>query len=306
MKHTVKITVLLVAIFFVAQVVGLLITNKYIDHKTTEATGVVSWQPLPYNIERPVIEQSTSFMYILAAIFIGTLIVLFLIKTKIWKVWKLWYFFAVFMTLAFALAAFMNHIAAALIALFFALWKVFRPNIIVHNLTEVFVYGGIAAIFVPMMNLFSVTILLIIISIYDMYAVWKSKHMITLANMQAKSNTFAGLFVPYSIKGGIKGVKASKVKKENVKKSTIRTAILGGGDIAFPLLFAGVVMKDLMLIEPVFMGFLKTLIVVIFTTIALLILLLKSEKSKFYPAMPFISAGCFVGYGVLLLINLLL
>jgi len=30
----------------------------------------------------------------------------------------------------------------------------------------------------------------------------------------------------------------------------------------------------------------------------LFILLTKGEKNKFYPAMPFISAGCFVGYGI--------
>ena len=60
-------------------------------------------------------------------------------------------------------------------------------------------------------------------------------------------------------------------------------------------------MKSLMLANPVLTGFLKTLIITLFTTIALLLLFLLSKKDRFYPAMPFLSAGCLLGYGVMLL-----
>ena len=73
-------------------------------------------------------------------------------------------------------------------------------------------------------------------------------------------------------------------------------AILGGGDIGFPLLFAGVAMK-------VF-GF-KALIVSGFATLSLLFLFWMSEKKKFYPAMPFLTAGCFLGYAVLNLVQIM-
>ena len=42
--------------------------------------------------------------------------------------------------------------------------------------------------------------------------------------------------------------------------------------------------------------------VVLFTTLALALLLIYSKKDKFYPAMPFIAVGCFVGYLVTLII----
>ena len=71
------------------------------------------------------------------------------------------------------------------------------------------------------------------------------------------------------------------------------------------LIFAGVVMKGLMLTNPELIGFLKVLVIPLFTSIALLLLLIKSQKDKFYPAMPFLTAGCLVGYGVLYLINLI-
>ena len=38
------------------------------------------------------------------------------------------------------------------------------------------------------------------------------------------------------------------------------------------------------------------------TGIALLILLMKGDKDKFYPAMPFLSVGCLIGYGIFLLL----
>jgi hypothetical protein len=49
---------------------------------------------------------------------------------------------------------------------------------------------------------------------------------------------------------------------------------------------------------------LQAMIVSLFAGITLLILLIKGEKNKFYPAMPFISAGCFIGYGIIRLIML--
>ena len=79
MKHTLQVTLMLVLIFFVAQVVGLAITNSYIDHKATEETGEVVFNALPYDIERPPIEEASSFIYILIAILIGTFLVFLLI-----------------------------------------------------------------------------------------------------------------------------------------------------------------------------------------------------------------------------------
>ena len=80
MKHTLKITLLLVFIFFIAQVIGLSITNKYIDHKATEISGNVTFEALPYSLERPEIEESTSYIYLLVAIIVGTLLLLLIIR----------------------------------------------------------------------------------------------------------------------------------------------------------------------------------------------------------------------------------
>ena len=230
--------------------------------------------------------------------------VLLLIKFNKPLIWKLWFFLTVWLTLSIALAAFINNIVAAIIALVLSILKLYKPDIIIQNLSEIFIYGGLAAIFVPMVNLFAAFMLLIIISIYDFIAVYKTKHMIKMAKFQSSSKVFAGLLIPYKKDSIVRGITSQKssIKKESGKSHQKSVAVLGGGDIGFTLIFAGVVMKDLMLQESVLIGFLKALIIPVFVSLALSILLFKGEQNKFYPAMPVLSLGCFIGYLVVLMV----
>ncbi len=59
-------------------------------------------------------------------------------------------------------------------------------------------------------------------------------------------------------------------------------------------------MKSLMMSYPHAIGFMLTFIISITTAIALFILLIKAQKGKFYPAMPFISAGSVAGYLIII------
>ena len=330
MKHTLKVTIALVLFFFMAQFAGLLVINHYIDHKKTIEAKAVEWEPLPYGLERPEIKnQSYSFIYISIAILIGTVLVLLLARFNKPLIWKLWFFATVWLTLSIAFAAFINNnipfvavinakflnfaaanipflafidnIAAAALAFALAMAKLYKPGIIIQNLSEIFIYGGLAAVFVPMIKLFAAFMLLILISIYDYISVFKTKHMISLAKFQSQSKVFAGLLIPYG-KGRALAENKITRKTEPLQQKKARIAVLGGGDIGFTLIFAGVVMKSLMLQEAVLIGFLKTLIIPVFVSLALLILLLKGRQDKFYPAMPVLSIGCFAGYLAVLLV----
>ena len=297
MKHTLKVTITLILFFFMAQFTGLLVINQYIDHKRSVETQIVSYKPLPYGFERPQVEnQSTSFIYVLVAVLIGTSAILLLIKFRKISlfIWKVLFFISVSTALSIAFAAFLNVYVAGILAVGISFLRLYRPNIIIHNFSEIFIYGGLAAILVNIFNLFGAFMLLIAISAYDYVAVFRTKHMIKLAEFQSQSRVFAGLFIPYEMPKSI-GKKSSKGEP---KKSV---AVLGGGDIGFTLIFAGVVMKYLMLQNSVLTGFLKTLIIPVFVSIALLILLVKGQQSKFYPAMPVLSLGCFIGYLIIFL-----
>jgi len=260
MKHKLEITILLIALFFIAQLIGLFVANKFIKE-------------LPYGIEKPELDERTSYIPTFIAIIILTFFIYVLLKYKLYFLWKIWFFLAVIFALSISFSSFIPEVIAFILAVILAIFKVFKPNVFIHNFTELFVYGALAAIFVNVFNIFSISILLILISIYDYISVYKTKHMVELAKSQTKAKIFAGFFIPY--------------KKE--------IAVLGGGDIGFPLLFTSVVLKSFKL---------YSLIIVLFTTIALALLLFYSKKKKFYPAMPVLTLGCFVGYLILQLLLL--
>jgi presenilin-like A22 family membrane protease len=301
MKHTANVTAMLIGFFLLAQLAGLFIISNYIDVPQSKETGTIIEKPLPL-IERPEVNESVSWAYIFAAIILGTVIALGIIKLRIFPLWKFWFFMSVWFCLTVAFFPFMELSIALVLAFALTMLKVYRPNIYTHNLTEIFIYGGLAAIFVFFMNLTSAFILLFAISLYDMFSVWQSKHMIKLAEFQTSQKLFAGVFIPYSMPkkkaAAAKGI--GRVVKKTVK---MRSAILGGGDIGFPLIFSGVVFKSLLLIDAVEIAFLKTTIISITAAIALLWLFMKAEKDKYYPAMPFISIGCAVGYLIVIALS---
>lgn len=315
MKHSLKITLLLLFIFVLAQLNGLFVLDYYINIKESALIGKTVVNEVAYqqsNIIAPEVEnESTSYWYIIIALLLGTGLVLLLIKFRQRKLWKLWFFFSVLIALILSLNTwmfrFLNglfpasslYIATVLLCLVLTTLKVFRPGIFVHNFTEIFIYGGLAALLVPILNITSMSIVLLLVAVYDMYAVWKSKHMIAMAEFQTEQKVFAGLSIPYQPSAPLKisEYKDKEQKKEKTKehalkeKTEIRTAILGGGDIAFPLLFAGVVMKTTG-------SYLAPALIIATTTLALALLFFYGEKGKFYPAIPFIAVGCFLGYGL--------
>ena len=133
-----------------------------------------------------------------------------------------------------------------------------------------------------------------------MWAVWHSKIMIKMAKYQInKVKAFSGFFVPYiskKVRLQLQKMKASKSKLKN-KKIKINVAILGGGDVVFPIITAGVVMLTF--------GLFYSLFVIAGAALGLLYLFIFSEKKKFYPAMPFITAGIFAGLLVAWVVSIL-
>ncbi|MEK6907376.1 MAG: presenilin family intramembrane aspartyl protease [Nanoarchaeota archaeon] len=273
MKHTLLITITLALLFLASHFTGLIIIDKYLPK--TLPSGEIVEKELPLNIERPQVEETTSYLPIFIIILISTAIALIFIKFQLFKLWKLWFFISIALTLTIAFNAFISQMAAIVLAIILALFKLFKQSTIINNLAEIFIYGGLAAIFVPLFNLTSISILLVLISIYDFYSVYKSKHMIKLAKFQTKAKVFTGLNIPYKI-------------KTRGKKIEFTTAILGGGDIGFTLFFSGVILKEFSLLAALITSFV--------TTLALIVLLFSAKKGKFYPAMPILTLGCFLGY----------
>ncbi len=305
MKHPLAPTTLIITFFLLAQITGLGLLATDITTTVDEVTGEITTEYSDtIGGPRPETTGASSFALLVIGVAIGTGILLLLAKYQMKKFWKVWYFLAVWLAISIALGAIIPATAAYLIAAALTAAKIFKPNLLIHNTTEVLVYTGIAFLIVPIFNLFWASMLLLAIAAYDAYAVWKSKHMISLANFQTESNLFAGLQIPYTNDNKPTN-KQLQPKKKTTKKQTTQAqaAILGGGDIAFPLLFAGTAMQWLAEQGKTNLeAYLLSLIIVAAAAASLITLFYFSKKHRFYPAMPFLSAGCFVGLGLLVLV----
>lgn len=316
MKHTLKITIILIALFLAAQLFGLATISNNLEVKKTAVGGVVTTtiEHKDTVVGKPPKSDSgaQSVIILAAAILVGTAILLLLMRLKFGLLFRYWYAVAVIIAMAVTFGVYIsffskavNYLIAFFLAVFLAYFKIKKRNMYVHNITELFVYSGISVLLVSLFDgwLLAAFALLIVISIYDMFAVWKSKHMVKIAKFQAESRAFAGLSIPYAENKIEANYEISKTFSGKAKKG-VRAAILGGGDIVFPLIFSGSVMLNLIQEQ----GFSKLLalgitsIISLTATFALSFLLFRGKQDKFYPAMPYLAAGCIIGYLAILLV----
>lgn len=310
MKHPVSTTMILLIFFLATQFLGLMLVAKAIPVSISETGEVTVETPDTALGPPPETDPSGALLMLIIGITLGTLLILLIIRFKQYNLWKFWFLLAAGLTMTVSFGVIFgeaNYSYAALLGFVLAAWKIFRPNVYVHNFTELFIYPGIAVLFYHILSVPVMLLLLAIISIYDVIAVFKSKHMVSMANFQTDSRVFAGLAIPRSttpvkktmIENGSEKKTPDK-KRSSTKKSG--TAILGGGDVAFPLLFAAVVLKEF-----VASGMAKqtalaiTSIIPVFAMIGLAALFFLARQGKFYPAMPAVSLGVIVGWGVTLL-----
>ncbi len=324
MKHNLKITLLLLSMFILTQFLGLYVVDHYSPVKVVNGIqeNVTSPNHLPLGLEPPPennkINAWQTLLYIIPAFIIAILIFFFLTKIKSDIFMKIWFSLVIVVALfvsvlSFVPASVYAWIIALAISLPLAFFKIIKRNIMVHNITEMLIYPGIAAIFVallsspenPSRGLYSVMALLILISVYDMWAVWHSGIMQKMAKYQInKLRIFGGFLIPYlskQVKAKLKKLKRSGKRNKN-KRIKVNFAILGGGDIVFPAITAGVVLRKFGFSS--FLGVqlpLASLLVILGAVLGLGFLLFLGKK-KPYPAMPFLSAGMFVALGACYLI----
>ena len=297
--------------FLLTQFIGVFVVNAYAP-QTDPLTGeILKTSQLPFGLETPEDEPTPGFFSIVFAFALAFAIIFILMKYK-WKmIIRIWFFLVITLALGIAINALLktSFINSSIIALVIAIplvaLKIFKPNVYIHNATELLIYPGIAAVFVPILTPISVIALLLLISIYDMWAVWHSGIMQKMAKFQMEElKIFGGFLIPSSsdkvkaqiakIKQKYKGKKIPKKIKN--KKYKINLAILGGGDVIFPIITAGVFMwaypqQILFGIQ----GLIPALFVIFGALLGLSSIFLFSQKGKAYPAMPYITTGILFG-----------
>ena len=323
MKHKTSVTIAIIIVFFIAQIAGLITASHNSKVVQTEEGLTVEVKDTAVG-QRPQISQQTLVISIIIGILIGTGVILLISKFKKPMVWKAWYGFAVFYSSLIALGSYINAFLASIFALFLTIMKFSSTNPFILNSIEILVYVGISIIFAPLLSPFWAMILLLIISAYDYVAVFKSKHMVKLAEFQKKSGVFSGVKIDYKIKTvhhsaetkegqketeshpsyALANRNAGKLEtqaKQNKRRAqeenkNRRTALLGGGDIAFPMIYNISIFYFVLSISA---SKQKALLagswVAVAETIALFLLFLTAKKDKYYPAMPPLTIGAILG-----------
>ena len=330
MKHNLKITIILLVMFLLTQFLGLLVINSYTPttKQVLNETGQlqnVTIEKLPEGFQPPEGIKPMEFLPSIIISFIFAIGLMFLfMKFGLNRILRTWFFLVVIIALGLSLNALLSKFPALtsylvqgaityafffslLIAVPLAIYKVFKRNLLVHNITELLIYPGIAAVLVPLFNTLGLIIILILISLYDMWAVWRSKIMIKMAKFQMNElKLFAGFYVPYLGKKERQDLdmikqkyKTQQLQEKALKKKKIKVnlAILGGGDVVFPMIAAGVLLRAF--------GIWPAVLVIFGALAGLLFLFSISEKKKFYPAMPFITGGIFLAMLISWLIGII-
>ena len=226
--------------------------------------------------------------FILATLFI--LFILFFIKEKKKKgiIFKVLFLLATWWTGLLVLSIWISDLPALALMTFLVIlwWK--KPSVLIHDLCIIFGISGIGAILglrlVPEIVIF----LLLIFSIYDWIAVYKTKHMIKMAKEMIESRAILALICPPRISGFGAGLKEIKPGGKFL--------ILGGGDVVFPLLLA---------VSLIPTGILNSFIIAFFALIGLFLsfLIFFSQKIRQpIPALPPIALFSIIGYLITLII----
>src|SRR3972149_11956636 len=97
MKHNLKITMVLLAMFLVTQFIGLYVVNHYTLGKDT----------LPFGMEQPKVEKQSDYppllLGLLIAFVLAIFIFFFLTKFKMELILRLWFFFVIVISLAISI-----------------------------------------------------------------------------------------------------------------------------------------------------------------------------------------------------------
>jgi len=161
-----------------------------------------------------------------------------------------------------------------------------KSNWLVIDISALLLAAGITSIFGISLEPIPVIVLMVVLAIYDAISVYKTKHMISLAESVTKLKLPMLFIVPYS----------RKFRLEELKDAKGKASFMGVGDAVIPNIL--VVSAQTFSNSPS-MGFIKVsaLSTLIGGVIGLLVLLyLMEKKSGAHPGLPFLNSGAIAGF----------
>lgn len=234
---------------------------------------------------------STVLIYIVFAIAV-TFFILYLARKKRMRIIK-----AIFLFLIIYVVFYVFLLVGAVIAntyleyyiiiiaapVIYGYFLIFRNNWIVTNMAGFFLSAGVSAIWGVLVGIWAAVIFLVIFAVYDYISVYKTKHMVSLAEVAIDESLPLLFVVPTE-----KGVKLGDVK---IGEGEERKALmLGFGDVALPSIM--VVSSAMFGKEHMFWFILLPILGGIIGMIILFSDLIKKPA----PGLPLINSGVILGF----------
>jgi len=214
---------------------------------------------------------------------LATLLLYLLLKyyKKAWVIQALFYFAVIEGLVVFSYAFFdwpyYIYMTVFLLILLFA-----YNNVLAHNLIIVIVVTAIASIFGLNFQPNSVVLILILLAVYDFWAVYKTKHMVSMFKQIAEKKVHFSIIIPQTFKGLFKKIK-------DVSPS-VDFMFLGTGDLALPAILVVAALKVGVRTS------LFTLLGAVVGFVVLFVLFIGQIKRKPMPGLPPIVMGTILGY----------
>ncbi|MAF89424.1 MAG: hypothetical protein CL963_02855 [Euryarchaeota archaeon] len=257
------------SLFFTVQIIGLYVAIRI------AAVEII-----------PVVETGPAVKSFLILFTIATAVFLLLIRflKKRLGFMKILMAFIIFVGSETVFIVFFSEFTAMLLAISLVIIRFTYPTIFVQNASLILALAGVGASIGLLFNVSTIFIILAVLSVYDIIAVYKTKHMLTLFKGTIKGGVPLALIASEKISG-----MRSNLKKANINKPATKReyTFLGTGDVAFPLILAVSALRT---------GLFASLAVVVGGLVGILIIhsLLIYGKGKPIPALPPLAA-CTMG-----------
>jgi len=246
-----------------------------------------------FNVQK-IESSSASFSQFIFYFFLATLFVLsvfYFVRRKPVKVkiYRFLFIFASFFSSLIFFESFLPEPVPLVLVFLLVFWWIKKPIVLNQNLLIILSLAGIGASTGLILKPEAVILILVVLSIYDFIAVYKTKHMVKMAKDMIESGTILGLVFPFEFSGFLKSTR-------EIRPGEGKFLVLGGGDVAFPLIFSVSVLGS---------GILKSFLIALFSLFGLIanfLFFIKQKERKPIPALPLISLFSIIGYFLVLIL----
>ncbi len=160
-------------------------------------------------------------------------------------------------------------------------WLIYR-NVLVHDLIVALAIAAIAVIFGLNLTPSAAVLVLLLLAVYDYWAVYKTKHMVQMFRGMAESKVHFSFVIPANFK--------SLFKKIKDVSPTTEFMFLGTGDVALPAIFIVASLKINILTA------LISALGAVFGLIILHVIFITQKERAPMPGLPPIVLGTLLGF----------